>query len=813
MSLGAISLPYTSVFDNLFYDNDRDLAGTDDNEQVLDIVGQGLVPNVKSATELFTRLLNADYKSALNRTAIQAMFDNAPPYNEQQLHVEGTGYLANFNPGDAKAALDAAMAAYVDLLGSVRVLMDISTKWGGEDQKEQWEQVMAEEFTRALRKWAYWDFNFLNLSQNFIGHGVGIAYFQDDENWMFKTSGFGDFLIPRMTQSNEEEIELAICQRNYLPHQLIKMIRKVNPDPNWNADQVETAVAEAFKGTSYSGAGPDTTNIQPELIETTIKNNDLNQSYATNTYIRTIHLWVRENDGTVTHLISLASGTNDDFLYKKKDCFPSMARAFTFFTFGIGNNGFYHSIRGMGHKIFNKAQCLARGECRLFDSAFLSSSIIVQPEDENALQDTALAYIGQCAVLSPDAKIVPYNFPDVGKNVLPVLSEMRALLSNDVGQYANPAVIDDGSDKTKFQVKAELGESAKVSSTSLTLFYDSMQKLMTNVIRRFSRRGYRQDEPGGKEVWDFIVRCMKRGVPIEAIYGIDPEDCQVVRALGAGSEAARLVAFDEMMQMAPYLPPQGRENLVRDWFANQVGYQKVDRYIPQNANQDSNPVQTKMAILENKDLMVNSQIPVLPEEAHAIHIPIHLQQLQGLQASIEADQSTLQQLFPAYMATLNHTIPHVQYLSQDKFYATESAQYRKILQQANEIAYNGYEELQKQDKEVQAKAAAGQPITPQGPAGSPQGAPQGAIPSQLPPQGQVALPDPITPGSPSSVGQPGGEQFGQLNDRLQEKIIQNRLSLQNTQEQHQLILQQNAEKFAQQLSFADAKNAKKIIES
>lgn len=760
MSTVPSALPFTSIFDSLFYDDDVTSGGPTD-EGTLKIMKKSRINSVRAATEIFSRLINADFRSSQNRAAVQAMFDGAPPYNEATLRNEGQGYLSNFSSGSAKQALDGAMAAYVDMLFSVEHLMRIRTNHGSEEERAEWEGIISEEWTRMMREWPLFKFNFLNLCNFFIQHGIGLAYFPDDKNWQYRTSGLGDFYVPRMTITAEDELEVACCSRDYLPHQLNAMISGEHVDPCWNKEEVQKAINNALLNRSYAGSGPDTVNLQPELIQAELKNNDLCLSYGTNTYIRTVHFWVKEVDGSVTHLISLRTGTNAEFLYKRSNRFKSMNQAFTFFTYGIGDNGYIHSVRGMGWKIFNKVQEIDRLVNRAADSAMLAASIILKPATENDMQETALTYIGQCGFLNPNVEIVPWAMPDMGQNVMPMLADMRSSLQNDIGQYSSPVMASDSTERTKFEWKAKLAESAKVSSTGQLLFYDPIQKLWRNTLKKQLRPNYRADEPGGHELWQFIKRCLKRGVPMEAIKKIDPDRSAVVRSLGAGSEAMRVLMYDEMREMSMGLDPVGRHNFERDWWAMRVGYDMVDRYVPKSPER-RDTAESKAAILENKAFEGGAaDIPVLPGEFHAIHAPIHIEVISQMQEAMDQDENLEAQLFQPFFELVQHATVHVEYLSQDPARQQEAAQFRQVLQAANEIANNVGLKLQKQQEDAMIEAQeAGQE------------APMGGV-------------DP----------------------KVMQEIEANRVRLQMKQDEFDQDMMQRQAKHDQELAFADQKNA------
>lgn len=755
--------PYTSVFDSLFYDDDLTSGGPTD-EGTLEVIKKSRINSVRAATEIFSRLLNSDIRSATNRAAVQAMFDGAPPYSEEVLRQQGQAYLSNFSSGVAIQARDAATSAYVDMLFSVQTLMRVKTNWGNEDERSDWEGIISEEWTRLMREWPIFKLNFLSLVNQFLSNGISLSFFPDDKDWRYRVSGLGDFYFPRMSVLAEDELEVACCTRDYLPHQLNELVSGTYVNPAWNQKEVEKAINDALLNKSYSAMGPDTVSLNPELVQSELKNNDLALSYATNTYIRTVHFWVKEVNGSVTHIISLRSGSNSEFLYCKTNKFKSMADAFTFFAMNIGDSGFLHSVRGLGWRLFNSTQAIDRTLNRLNDAAMMSSSIILQPGSEGDMQEAALTQVGTATFINPNVTVSEFQMQNVGEAVLPILSEMKSLLQNSIGQFSSPINSGDPSEGTKFAWKAKLSESAKISSTGMLLFYDPLEKLFRNCLKKQIRKDYRADEPGGQEVWDFYRRCIKRGVPVEALREIDPNRSTVVRALGAGSEAQRVLIFDELQSVKASLDPVGQYNLDRSWLAMRVGWDEVDQFKPK-ITQKREPEQTKTAMLENNQFKAGDEIEVLAGEMHAIHAPVHMEQINHLREALEIDDSQLATLFPIFAATVQHNTVHVEYLSQDKFHQEEAADLRKQLQQSNEILHNSYLKLQsEQEKQHQSQQEAG-----------------------------VDQPEPVDP-------------------KYLAQIQKGRATLDFLQEKHVIEMRNSREKHQQNLAFEDQKNANRVLQ-
>ena len=82
-------------------------------------VPESRVKNVASAISIYNGLRKADEQSSINRARIDAMFDGASPYNQNQLNASGQGLKTNLNFGEAQRLIDVSLSAYVDLYSSL----------------------------------------------------------------------------------------------------------------------------------------------------------------------------------------------------------------------------------------------------------------------------------------------------------------------------------------------------------------------------------------------------------------------------------------------------------------------------------------------------------------------------------------------------------------------------------------------------------------------------------------------------------------------------------------------------------------------
>jgi hypothetical protein len=648
--------------------------------------------------QVYHRLKQADDVNARNRAEVDAMFDGAAPYDDNVLREAGMGSRCNLNFGEAETLLEAALAGYVDLINSVENLVSVSVQEKDPQKKGDYERIISEGFTRMLRDWDEFNFKHVLNSTFFIKHGVSIAYWEDEYDWRWQISKIGDFLIPRRTFASEELIEVAISPRVMRAHELYSFIKDETraEELGWNVQEVKKAIL------ANSGA-QDTYHITNwERYQEDLKNNDIFVAHGSGSEVRVIHAWVKEYDGTVSHYISLADGTNKDFLYSKRSRFRRASEAFITFTYGVGTNGYYQSIRGLGYKIFPHIQVQNRMRCQFVDGAMLSTSLLIQPDSEDSLENLAFEYLGPFSVLNSGVNILDKQLPNIGQNAIPVLQDMTEQLSRRAGSYTAPAGNPNSKERTKFEVQAQLQGEARLTTGAMNLFYEPWNRLLRGAFRRATRKDYLVAERGGEAVAAFKKYCTERGVPLDVLHN-KVTDVSAVRSIGAGSDQLRLVAMDEFMAIANQFDEQGRQNLLRDRVAARVGYDHVDRYVPKLP--DSRPViDTKIAELENAAMAQGRQVQVQPTENHFVHAQVHIQDISRMAEAVKGMQADPAQAAQYFQLAMPHANEHLQQVAQDPSRKQEYGQLKKAFQQAGEIAEQTVEKVQAEQAR-QAEAA------------------------------------------------------------------------------------------------------------
>ena len=657
------------------------------------------IKDAKSAHAVYTAIRNADDASSMDRQKIQSMLDGEPPYSPQQLKSLGQGYRANLNFGESAAALETSLSAYSDLVNSVDRLASVKTSEGDPAQRVEWESIIAEEFHRTITDWDEFFYKQQMLSHQFVSQGVGVAYFEDNRNWKWSVCGLKDFKVPRGTPACDTKVEIATIERHYLVGELYQFIEnpKIATELGWNVEETRKAILlSTDNGTSSNSR--DWERLQEEL-----KNNDLMYSHARSKVVRCVHYFIKEFDGTISHYIGTRAGDTDDFLFKKPSRFQHANEAFVLFSYGVGTNGLLHSVRGLGYKLFPFIQLSNRMRNAIVDGAMLSSALMIQPATGEDVSNLSLMYNGPLSILPPGINVVDKTMPNLAGNVLPIVRDLEVVRQNNTGTYHQRQLMPDGDARTATEVQAQLAQQSILSAQAMNLYYIPFQKLLAEQFRRLVTVKYRADEPGGEEAIEFRKRIEARGVPwkaVEKVYRV-----QAVRAIGAGSPGARMLAFNEFMAIMPRFDEVGQRNLIRDRVAARVGYDQVDRYLPKG-EVERIPIDAKIAELENDAMQGGRGVSVNPGENHAVHAQVHLedanrflQALQQNQVDPKVAMSYLQVQYP-------HSTAHVEQLASDPSRQEEVGVAKQILNQMREAVENIGKQLAAQaQREAQARAS------------------------------------------------------------------------------------------------------------
>lgn len=673
------------------------------------------IKDADAGYQIWNTLRMADAISAFERGRIDAAYDNEKPLNDTLLQQNGQSWRVNVSWGFAPMVLEMAQAGYVDIINASEVLFECPTNYGQLTEKYELERVVAEETSNAIREWREFIPTYLQLTSTFIKHGVGFAQFRDEFDWRWDAVGLSDFKIPRKTKIGQDNIEVACYLKFYSASQLYEFIK----DPEtatalgYNVPAIKKAIMDSQNN---SNTFTRWRNWEWEKIEIELRNNDYYWTYGTaqTQSIRVVHMVWREfsQDGLppkYSYGMLVDDDKCEDWLYHRVNRFAKSEDAYVAFTYGVGTNSYYHGVRGQGYTIYPINGALNRAYCQALELATVGAGPIFQPDNESSMQAMQFTPMGPFSLLTPGITINPSALtPNISNSIMPIMGQLTQLLRERTSNANTQALLDTTKEQTATEVEAKLGSIAKMSIASLSLFYDPWETLFRQMVKRMKREDYAENEPGGEFVVGLRKRLLKRGERfLKAFYELDTERLTIKRAVGSGSEAARMLAFNKMMQVWPYMDDFGRQNALRDLISEYVGWKNANRYVTA-PTEDARPVMDEsIAELQNDAILSGGIATVKPNDNQLVHARIHGQPIAELskhvQDAMTVDPMSVADLIPKLQQLMEHETQHVQRLSEDPLSVNQVGEFKKLLQNADGIVHNAGLRLTKLAEKQQAE--------------------------------------------------------------------------------------------------------------
>jgi hypothetical protein len=178
-----------------------------------------------------------------------------------------------------------------------------------------------------------------------------------------------------------------------------------------------------------------------------------------------------------------------------------------------------------------------------------------------------------------------------------------------------------------------------------------------------------------------------------------------MKAVGYGSAQARLLAYNEFMQMLPMLDETGRANVIRDRIAVRVGYDQVDRYASPSAVPARLPVDAKIAELENDSMQGGRGVTVQAGENHAVHLQVHGTDAVRFLQAIEQGAISPVEAFKYLSLSGPHMVSHLQQISSDVSRQAMVGQFKDIINKVNQAVQRLGQSLASEQRQQQENMA------------------------------------------------------------------------------------------------------------
>jgi len=649
------------------------------------IIERGRIKNPAQLSGAYQYLFTSDLGSSRARAKVQSQVDGDPPFSSDQDRLLGLGGRTNANWGYASQSQQDIERPYNDVFDSIDVFGTTPLRAGFADEltRQQWAPIIAEEISRMIRNWPKFTYNRLLCVHLFTMFGVAFTYREDKFDWRFKVTSLQWLKVPRRTEATIEDQDF-FCARVYMsPVELQKKIK----DPvaaelaGWNVEAVKSAIEETAQPTAI-----DTSN--PETLQETVKDQDYFSGAGAIT-VDLVHGWVREMDGSISHVIGRYDGEGD-FLYKCEGMYGSMSEFVTAYTDGVGSNGDFYSIRGNAWRGFNSSLYLNLMTCKAVDMANWSSTPHIKATDEDALIDTLIRPAGPYNLISSQAEFVEIEHVPFQQNLIPMIQEIKGIFGMRSRQAGGSQRYTGGATpRTAEEVKTEAAIDGQLTTAGMDLYFLSWLNDFKEIVRRVCSRDLSASHPGGAEAFKMRKRCLERGVPIEAIYNVDVDAIEINRGVGKGSAQERRAVFSQLMPNIGSYDPKGQQILLRQYTASLAGTSFANLLVPPEPGTRP-PVDVQIANMENALMSLGQPATIEPNQDHTVHVATHLSKLAEINGALANQQMEFAPAIQLLGPIWRHTTEHMAYIDQkNPLYKP----FKEALSQIEEVVVNGEKKL------------------------------------------------------------------------------------------------------------------------
>src|SRR5215469_727799 len=656
------------------------------------------IGNAGNARSLVQRLKYEDETRMYRYTRQMGLMDGNPPWNNQRLIDLGQGHRANFNLRESEGIVEAAKTPYYDLVFEVPLFTKITFDLDGAEAHvlSQWSDIISEEYNETLLGWDGFDQNIQLHQWQMVVNGVGPMHWPHYIGWHSEALKSRKVLVPQETKANTEQLELVAVLHSYRADELEQFIQKggtyKEDGEGWNVPLCKQAIIDSAFREMRQTYGME----NYDLYQRAIRTGDIFYGIHRSTRIYVASIFVKEFGGKISHYMitdsilgtsSSEAATADDlgeevgYLFKRRNKYEDFSQVLCPFFFDVGPDGTWHSVKGLGPKIFDFCDISNRTFCQMLDGAVIGSGITLEAGDSNSIEETQIALVGGATVVSPGYKVVQTRIAESLNGAMGMRRELLGVMQQNTGAYRQRQDEGQKPAPTYGQEQMQTQAEALLTKGSTNRYYINLDKFHRETLRRMLDPAQSASIPGGQEALDFIARCSMRGIPEEILSFKRIKKVVSTRSLGYGSPQLRDLATRELVSLIPYMDEIGRNHALRARAAALpgIGMGAVDAFFPPIEKTGVPNAHTSLAVLENNALRVpGGKALVEPQQNHSIHFDEHMK---DVTAHVQDPQAQPMEKFVHLQNAGPHLVKHLSLLKGDPTRKNEVRQKQKALTQ------------------------------------------------------------------------------------------------------------------------------------
>lgn len=536
-------------------------------------------------------LVLGDYPRGVNRAFIQAMANGEPPYTDAE--VEENNLIVNVNDLTHTRLCHDGRSQLNNGFMKTGNYFTARTDAGPKHKRSKWGAIVTKHVNRPMKRSVQYFERQRAKFGMLILHGISPGIWENEDAWCTMPIGIEDALIPSNTLLGFKNLPFYVIRRSFTGIELQQLTRKTKRSPGWNMNLVERCIKWVDKQTMDLRSNNWPEIWAPEKQQERVKQDggwylgdqvptvDCFDIYAyedngeESGWIRRIILdsWgTPTQSGVGTYSIARSNSAidksfaKDDFLFSSKSRKVGMnwqqMIAYQFADLSAVFPARYHSIRSLGWLVYAACHLGNRMRCKFYESVFEALNMLFEVDSmDDAQRALRLDLVNRGFI---DKSIRPVKAADrwqVNTQLVELgLRDNAQVISDNSSSFVqNQNYSQNKTEKTKFQVMAELQATTQLVSAALNQAYQYEVFEDREIFRRFMRPNSRDPE----------VRAARAGIlreapDIEKYLDSEAWDIEHERVMGGGNKTQEMQIASWLMENREKYDPEPQRMILRE---------------------------------------------------------------------------------------------------------------------------------------------------------------------------------------------------------------------------------------------------------
>lgn len=575
------------------------------------------------------QMRQADFVRSANRARIDELFNGWPPFSTEEVQKNQTAVNVNFLEG-TRLAHD-ARSQFNNAFLKAGAFFAARTDYGAPHRRRHYGVEVSRLINRIMKN----SIRYMECSRSQFAldvlHGIGPSAWENPDIWCCDAQGITDVGIPARTLLTMQNLPFFYIYRPLTHPELWRMTQGPRVDPGWNMPLVKKClnwlqqetleligqnwqdywspekVSEAAKadGGFFVGDQVATVNVFDFYF---LDHDSKDQGWRRRMLLDAWSTPTASMGSQGQQVVSLVKDTKKEeafygkedgyqFLYTSKDRKVAARReniiAFQFADLSAVAPFQYHSVRSLGFLLYSILHLQNRLRCAVTEAVF-----------ENLLQQFRIKSMDD---VQRALRLKMHNFSFIDDNLTPIpanerwhpdqglvqlgLAENSGLIQEHSSSYTqNQNYSSDRTEKTKFQVMAEMNAMTQLTGAALNQAYSYKKFEYIEIVRRFMKKN--SSDP---EVREFRAQALTAKVP-EKVLVAEAWDVEPERVMGGGNKSLEMAIAQQLMEWYDrFAPPQQREVFRDAILAITDDPAQADRLVPDEPHISDSVHDTELA--------------------------------------------------------------------------------------------------------------------------------------------------------------------------------------------------------------------------